>query len=156
MAINSRPAVHPKWFTHNVPVENSFQLATIEIFDPNGSDATYDAANNTWTSARTVLWTGKARIQVSRNAVGSSAMTNPTSVQMFEVHIDLRGNTLDGAVGTMPDIRPNHQIFVTSSPYDNALEKYIFTVTGALNSSNPWGKMLQCEVDQEVKRVTSP
>ena len=155
MALNSRSVLHPKWLTHNVPVGDSFQLATIEIFDPKGSDSTYNAVNNTWSSARTVLWTGKARIQVSRNATNATSTINPSTVQMFEVHIDLRGNTLEGAVGTMPDIRPNHQVFVTASPYDEALKYYIFTVTGALSSSNPWGKMLQCEVDQEVKRVIS-
>lgn len=155
MALNSRAAVHPKWLTHNNPVQSSLQLATIEVFDPNVSASVYNEETNTWTSARSVVWTGKARIQAVRKTIGRDVQANPSSFQIFEVHIDLRGNTLAGAEYTMPDIRPNHQMFVTSSPFDATLENYIFIITGSLNTSNPWGKMLQCEVDQEVKRVVT-
>lgn len=155
MALNSRPVIHPNWFTHNVPVEDGMRLAEIEIFNPKASAASYNAATNTWTSAREVIWTGKARIQAVRNTVTRQNAVNASSAQPFEVHIDMRGNTLEGAEGTMPDIRPNHQIFVTSSPYDETLENYIFVITGAISTSNPWGKALQCEVDQEAVRATS-
>lgn len=155
MALNTRSAIHPKWLTHNVTVENGFRLAEIEIFDPKGSDATYNATNNTWSSAREVFWTGKARIQTVRNTVTRQNSINATDAQPFEVHIDMRGNTLEGHEGELPDIRPNHNIFVTSSPYDASLENYIFVVTGSLSTSNPWGKMIQCEVDQEVRRAAA-
>jgi hypothetical protein len=131
-------------------------LATIEIFDPEINDGTYNAATNTFSSSRTVLWTGKARIQAVRSSSARANQMNPTSIQELEVHIDMRGNPLEGSEGTMPDIRPQHQIFITSSPYDETLENYILTVRSALTTSNPWGKMLHCEVDQEVKRVSSP
>lgn len=155
MALNTRTILHPKWITHNSAVESGFRVAEIEIFDPKGSDATYDATTNTWSSAREILWTGKARIQAVRNTVNRQNSFNATDAQPFEVHIDMRGNTLSGSEGDMPDIRPNHNIFVTSSPYDATLENYIFVITGSLSTSNPWGKMLQCEVDQEVLRDTS-
>ena len=153
MALNSRPAIHPKWLTHNNNVESSFHLATIEIYDPEINDGSYNAATNTFTSSRTVLWTGKARLQAVRSSSARANKMNPTTIQELEVHIDMRGNTLDGAEGTMPDIRPQHQIFVTDSPYDETLENYILTVRSSVSTSNPWGKMLHCEVDQEVKRA---
>ena len=156
MALNSRSALHPKWLTHNNPVASGFYFATIEIFDPNASAGTYNATTNEWTSARTVLWTGKARVQAVREAIARDVQSDPSSFQMFEVHIDMQGNTLAGSENTMPDIRANHQLFVTDSPYDESIEGYIFVITGTLSTSNPWGKMLQCEVDQEVKRVVSP
>ena len=152
MALNSRPAIHPKWLTHNNNVESSFHLATIEIYDPDIAEGTYDALTNTFTSARTVLWTGKARIQAVRSSMLRSADNNPTNIQELEVHIDMRGNTLAGSEYTMPDIRPNYQIFVTDSPYDETFENYILTVRSSISTSNPWGKMLLCEVDLEANR----
>ena len=150
MALNSRPAIHPKWLTHNNNVESSFHLATIEIYDPEINDGSYNAATNTFTSARTVLWTGKARIQAVRSSILKQNDNNPTNSQELEVHLDMRGNTLAGSEGEMPDIRPNYQIFVTSSPYDETLENYILTVRSSISTSNPWGKMLLCEVDLEA------
>lgn len=152
MALNTRPAIHPKWLTHNNNVESSFHLATIEIYDPEINDGSYNALTNTFTSARTVLWQGKARIQAVRSSTRQANDNNPTNLQELEVHIDMRGNTLAGSEGTMPDIRPNHQIFVTDSPYDETLENYILTVRSSISTSNPWGKMLLCEVDLEAKR----
>ena len=156
MALNTRSVIHPKFFEHNRQIDKDFMLATIEIFDPNASDSTYNAATNTWTSARDVLWTGKARVQNSKVPVNVSSPVNPTEVGTVEVHIDFEGNTLAGSEGVMPDIRPGHQIFVTSSPYDETLENYILTVRSSLNSSNPWHRMIYCEVNQEVKRVSGP
>ena len=150
MALNSRPAIHPKWLTHNNNVESSFHLATIEIYDPEINDGSYNAATNTFTSSRTVLWTGKARIQAVRSSILKQNDNNPTNSQELEVHLDMRGNTLAGSEGEMPDIRPNYQIFVTSSPYDETLENYILTVRSSISTSNPWGKMLLCEVDLEA------
>jgi len=155
MALNTRTILHPSWVSHNKNIEAGMRLADIEIFDLKGSEATYDAATNTWTGAREVLWTGKARIQSVRNSVTRQSSINATNAQQFEVHIPADGNTLEGSEGQMPDLRPNHQIFVNSAPYDPTLENYIFVITGTLSSSNPWGKMLQCEVDQEVRRDTS-
>lgn len=155
MALNTRPIIHPNFFEHNRQIDRDMMLATIEIFDPNASDSTYDAENNSWTSARDILWTGKARVQSSKAGTNRTSVLNPTSVQEVEVHIDFAGNTLAGYEGVMPDIRPGHQIFITSSPYDETLENYILVVRGSVNSSNPWHKMLQCEIDQEVKRVVS-
>jgi len=125
-------------------------LATIEIYDPEINDGSYNAATNTFTSARTVLWTGKARIQAVRSSILKQNDNNPTNSQELEVHLDMRGNTLAGSEGEMPDIRPNYQIFVTSSPYDETLENYILTVRSSISTSNPWGKMLLCEVDLEA------
>lgn len=155
MALNTRPAIHPKWLTHNNNVESSFHLLTIEIFDPNVEGGTYDAATNTWTSSRSVLWTGKARLQAVRSASNRQNKMNPTSIQEVEVHIDMRGNTLEGAEYTMPEIRPSYQIFITDSPYDETLESYILTVRSSVTTSNPWGRMLLCEIDEEAKRNVS-
>ena len=156
MALNTRSVIHPKFFEHNRQIDRDFMLATVEIFDPNATDSTYNATTNAWTSAREILWTGKARIQPTKDATNKQFQYNPTAVQEVEVHIDLEGNTLAGYAGTMPDIRPGHQIFVTDSPQDAVLERFILTVRSAMNSSNPWHRMILCEVDQEVERAVQP
>lgn len=145
MALNTRGTIDPRWVTHNRAAVESAMLATIEIFDPNVGTSTYNAATNSWTSSRTVLWTGKARIQPVRNAALRANMGNPTSIQEVEVHIPLDEDT--------PDVRPNYQIFVVSSPFDTSLEKYIITVRGSVNSTNPWHKIVRGEIDQEVERT---
>jgi len=130
-------------------------LITVEIFDPNVDGGTYDAVNNTWTSTRSVVWTGKARMQAVRSASNRQGTLNPTSVQEVELHISMRGNTLDGAEGTVPEIRPGLQAFITDSPYDETLESYILNVRSSVTTSNPWGRMLLCEIDEEAKRDNS-
>jgi hypothetical protein len=145
MALNTRGSLDPRWLTHNRAILEGGMLATIEVFNPGIGGSTYDAATNTWTSARTVLWTGKARVQPVRNAALRANMANPTSIQEVEIHIPLAADT--------PDIRPNDQIFIVDSPYDSSLQHYIVTVRGSVSSSNPWHKIVRCEIDQEVKRV---
>ena len=151
MALNSRSPLDPRWVTHNVPVESGFQVAEIEIYDPSITESTYDPETNEWESARAVVWSGKARIQPIRQSANRSNMMNPTSIREVQVHIDLRGNTLEEHVGEIVDIRPNYQIVITSSPFDPTMESYLLTVRGAFNTSIPWGKMIHCEVDQEVQ-----
>lgn len=141
------------WLTHNLGIQASFFTTTVEIFNPSISEATYDASSNTWTGSREIVWTGKARLQTVNKPSDRALRTNPTSVQEVEVHIDFKGNTLAGSIGVMPDIRPNYQIFVTSSPTDPLLQNFIYNVRSVINSSNPWHRVLLCEVDQEAKRV---
>lgn len=151
MALNSRNPLDPRWISHNIPIESGFQLAEIEIYNPSMTESVYDADDNTWESERVLLWTGKARIQPIRGAANRSNMMNPTSVREVEVHIDLRGNTLEDHENEIVDIRPNYQIVITSSPFDTTLQSYLLTVRGSFGTSNPWGKMIHCEVDQEVQ-----
>lgn len=151
MALNSRTILDPRWATHNRGVQSSLFTTSIEIFDPNISDAVYNATTNAWTGEREIIWTGKARIQPMSKPSDRNGKMNLTSVQEVEVHIDLKGNTLAGSVGVMPDIRPNTQIFVTESALDDTLTKFVYNVRSVLNSSHPWHRVLICEVDQEVR-----
>jgi hypothetical protein len=50
----------------------------------------------------------------------------------------------------VPDIRPNDKLVVTSSPYNDALEKFSYMVIGVMNSSNAWERTLMCRVDMEI------
>lgn len=150
MALNSRGSVDPRWLTHNRGVLRALQLADVEIYSPSSDSQAYDATTNTWTSSATEVYTGRARIQ-SVNAVNESGDNfNPSFFKTVRVQISYNKNELAGATEAMPDIRPNHKMRVTSSPYNETLTKFIYVVTDVLNSSNAWERTLLCKVDTEL------
>ena len=156
MALNTRPAVDPRWFTHNNLAEKALHLATVEIYNPASANSTYNSTTNTWTNNTVVLWQGRARIQPRSASVrmsdGSSVVKaiDPGASQIVEVHIGMRENQLIGSNGEMADIRPGHRMKVTASPLDANLVNFDFVVRSVINSSNPWHRMLLCEVNQEL------
>ena len=156
MAINTRPAVDPRWYYHNAGIEKSLRLATVEIYNPDSSDSVYDAETNTWSGTTILLWLGKARIQPRSSSarVGEAGniikAIDPGASQIVEVHIGLRENQLEGSNGAMPDLRPGNRMLVTDSPIDQALCNFEFVIRSVMNSSNPWHRALLCEVNQEL------
>ena len=155
MALNGRSAIDPRWYTHNRGIEKALELCTIDIIEPATSDAVYDVTTNSWTTDTTTIWTGKARIQVrSSNVRQGSPLSpmngiDPVNNLVMEVHIGLKENQLTGSNGAMPDVRPGHRIFTTSSPLDPILENFELVVRSVINSSNPWHRTLLCEVNQD-------
>lgn len=156
LALNSRSAIDPRWTFHNLAIERSLALASIDIYNPSSVDSVYDADTNTWTGTTVLLWTGKARIQPrSASARMGSAGTvisaiDPGASQIVEVHIGMRENQLTGSNGAMADIRPGHRMLVTDAPLDQMLKNFEFVVRSVINSSNPWHRVLLCEVNQEL------
>ena len=156
MALNSRPAIDPRWTFHNSAIEKSLRLATIEIYNPDSTLSEYDPETNTWSGDTTLLWVGKARIKPRSSSARIGEAGNiiraidPGASQIVEVHIGLRENQLAGSDGVMPDLRPGHRMMVTESPLDPQLENFIFVVRSVINSSNPWHRALLCEVNQEL------
>ena len=155
MALNSRGIIDPRWPYHNRLVRRSLNVVQIQIFNPEISEDTYDAETNSWSAERTILWQGGAQLKTVRSPSSRVMKLNPSSIQEVEFHIDYNGNTLEGSEGQMPDIRPNYQIFITSSTLDPQLETFIYNVTGIVNDTLSWHRVLTCEVDQEMKRNIS-
>jgi len=150
MALNSRGAVDPRWLTHNQSVGYGLQLATVTVYNPSSEDKTYDADTNTWSGSNTDLYAGPARIQPENRITDGVQEFNPTTLQNVNIILPYNKNTLEGSNGVLPDIRPNDKIRVTASPYNLTLEKFIYSVTGVLNSSNAWERTLLCRVDIEL------
>ncbi len=156
MALNTRGAIDPRWQFHNAIVERSLAFATIEIYNPQSGSSEYDPLTNSWTGTTTVLWEGKARIQPRNSSARMGSMgtvvsaIDPGASQIVEVHIGLRENQLLGSNGAMPDLRPGHRMRVTASPGDESLLNFEFVLRSVVNSSNPWHRMLLCEVNQEL------
>lgn len=156
MALNTRSAIDPRWQFHNSIVERSLALASVEFFNPQSTSSEYDATTNSWSGTTTTLWVGRARIQPRSNSarVGSMGTVlsaiDPGASQIVEVHIGLRENQLTGSNGEMPDLRPGHRMKVTDSPLDQNLQNFQFVVRSVINSSNPWHRLILCEVNQEL------
>ena len=156
MALNSRSSIDPRWFTHNRRIEQSLELCSIEIYNPASANSTYDPDTNTWSESSVLLWTGKARIQPRSSTVRLGNMgtvytaVDPGASQIMEVHIGLKENQLAGSAGAMPDLRPGHRMLVKTSPIDTSLLNFEFVLRSVLNSSNPWHRVLLCEVNQEL------
>lgn len=152
MALNTRGSVDPRWLYHNNNVGRALELATIEIFSSSNSGRTYNPTTNTWSGGATGLYTGRAKIQqtTSVTETSTSMQYNPTTLQTVRITISEGRNTLSGSNGVVPDIRPNDKIRVTAATYNDDLVKFIFVVTGVLNSSHAWEKTLLCKVDTEL------
>lgn len=150
MALNSRSAIHPKWPTHNRPVGYGLMIASVQIFNPASGSQEYNAETNTWTGSTTPLYEGRARIQPVNAVNEVSDSYNPTFLKTVRVQIGYNKNELEDGTNPMPDIRPNDRMLVTSSPFNESLEKFIYLVTDVMNSSNSWERTLVCRVDTEL------
>lgn len=78
-----------------------------------------------------------------KSSSARSVSGDPTFVREVEMQIDFAGTTI-------ADIRPGNYIFVTGSPIDDTLTKFVYIVRSVINSSNPWQRTLMCEVDMEA------
>lgn len=143
MALNSRSVIHPRWTSHSLNVEAGTMLAEVQIFDPEIGSSVYDEITNTWDTTRTILWAGPARVQPFGRGRDVSGSMNPSDIGDVNIHL--------GAIGTI-DLRPGHQIFVTSCATNPQLVNFIYTIKSVVNSSNAWNRVVLCEVDQEVRR----
>jgi len=150
LALNTRGSVHPKWPTHNQGVGYGLMLASVQIYNPSSGSQQYNATTNSWTGNVTALYTGKARIQPINAVNEVNDAYNPTFIKTVRVQIAYNKNQITGATAAMPDIRPNDRMKVTSSPFNLALEKFVYVVTDVMNSSNSWERTLICRVDSEL------
>ncbi len=150
MALNSRGSVDPRWLTHNRGVVRALQLAEVEIYNPGDTSQAYDAETNTWSTTAVELYTGRARVQPVNSVNESGDTLNASFIKTVRVQIAYNKNEISGATEVMPDIRPNHKMRITSSPYNETLTKFIYVVTDVLNSSNAWERTLLCKVDTEL------
>lgn len=150
MALNSRPSLDPRWSYHNRSVAKSFMNSVVSIYHQGLAGTEYNAVTGEWTSAASVIWSGKARIQPVSTAKDVAVMTNDSAIKKVRIQIDFAGNTVVGSNGQMVDIRPGDYLLVTSSPTDPLLANFIYVVQDVLNSSSPWQRTLMCEVNLEA------
>ena len=150
MALNSRGAIDPRWIYHNRNAVRALELAQVEIYSPSTDAQVYDPITNNWTGSKTAVYIGRARVQPTTSASDLPSDYNPTVLKMVRVQISYGRNEVAGATKEMPNIRPNDIMMVTSAPYNESLQNFIYTVVDVLNSSNAWERTLLCRVDTEL------
>lgn len=146
MALNSRPALDPRWAYHNRPVAESFMNCNIDIYHQGLEGVEYDATLGTWSNNAVIITSCRARIQPLTQASDSDTLTNDTNVRRVRIEIAADKENQEGYV----DIRPGDYIRVTSSPVDPVLQNYIYIVRDAISSSTPWVRTLMCDVNLEA------
>lgn len=150
MALNSRPALDPRWAYHNRPVAQSFMTCAVSISHQGLEGVEYDATTNTWSDNAVIVWSGKARIQPISTSNNINTLTNDSKVRRVQVEIDFSGNEVSGSSGAMADIRPGDYLMVTDSPVDPMLQNFIYIVRDVIGSSTPWVRTLICDVNLEA------
>lgn len=145
MGLKYRPMTlfNPEWVKAVKGAPESAMAATIVIYDPNISSDVYDAETDTWeTNVRTVVYTGKARIQPLRSENTKDQPGNATSVQAVLISVPI------SAVDT--EFRVGYQADVLTAPLNPSLLLNQFVLTGPVDSSNPIERTFMFTVNQET------
>jgi len=121
----------------------SLFLTSVQIYNPENSQQSYDPVTNTWSGEKSILWEGNARIQPVGAAGDTGDTYNPTLFQTIKVQFTRSGTE-------SIDFRPGNRMIVTSTKFNDALKGFIYSVTGVMSSSNPWEVTLMCRVDTEL------
>lgn len=105
-------------------------------------DEVYDPELNKYVVEEETHYEGKARVQPFRMEVQTYQPGNPTSIQNVRIQIPVDDNF---------DVRMGMKVRVSDAPLNNVLEEYVFEVSGVMDSSNPFERTFNCQVDQELR-----
>lgn len=114
--------------------------ATIRVYSI--LDEVYDIDTNEYIIEEETHYLGKARVQPFRMEVQTYQPGNPTSIQNIRIQIPIDANF---------DVRMGMRVRVTEASLNPILEDYVFEVSGVVDSSNPFERTFNCQVDQELR-----
>lgn len=129
------------------PVITAWYSGIIYIFNPSDNEIIDDIDLGQDESVVVLhpYWHGPARIQPTRGVLGSKETTNDTTRRSVLVQT---GYAKDG---TMPDVRPGHQIIVSHGGNNQLLTQYQYVIGGMVNSSMAWNNSIFANVNLEAK-----
>jgi len=127
------------------PIITAWYSGRIYIFDPSQNTENRDIDNGIFEVIIHPYWNGPARIQPMRTNLDSKQTTNDTTSRMVEFQC---GYAKDG---TLPDVRPGHQIIVTNGGNNQLLTLGQYVVTGTLNSSQAWNHTIFTKSNLEAR-----
>ena len=130
----------PEWIAMLAPTAEAAMAADIKVYVV--GDREYNPEDHEYTVEETTYYTGKARIQPIRMEVQTHLTGNPTSIQNIRVQIPIADNF---------DIRMGMKMRVTKAPLNPVLKNYIYEISKVMDSSNPFERTFQCQIDQEVR-----
>ena len=159
--LRGRGTLDPRYFRHATPVIEGDMTAHIVILRPHDGteEPFWDKDLEQWLMPdNDPIWEGMARIQPNKDwrARNREFAREETAEHAVRVQVEFGSNTIDGSDGVLPEFRLGDRVRVLSSPHDNALEDYIFTVRNPISSSNAWLRNLLCDVDLGASNVGVP
>jgi len=126
------------------PIITPWYKGYVHIFIPPAPGEGIDIDAGTMQVTINPYWSGPARIQPIRNMLLSKETTNDTQVRTVLFQL---GYAKDG---TLPDVRPGHQIVVSNGGNNQLLTQYQYVVGGSLNSTGAWNHTIFTTANLEV------
>lgn len=127
------------------PLITPWYSGYIHIFDPLQNTKSTDWENGTKTVVLHPYWDGPTRIQPIRRNLNNKETTNDTQSRTIQFQL---GYAKDG---TLPDVKPGHQIVVTDGGNNVLLTLYQYVITGTINSSQAWQHTIFAETNLEAR-----
>jgi hypothetical protein len=128
------------------PVITPWYKGYVYVFDPHdNTGAGVDIDSGTIDISVHPYWAGPARIQPMRTNLSSKQTTNDTTTRVVEFQV---GYAKDG---TLPDVRPGHQIIVARGGNNQLLTQYQYVITGGMNSTMAFNHTIYTDVNLEAK-----
>lgn len=130
----ARPIITP-WYSGIIYIFNPSDSEIVTNIDlgPSGSSVTHHP-----------YWHGASRIQPIRRNLNSKETTNDTQRRTIQFQLAWAKD------GTLPDVRPGHQIIVSNGGNNQLLTQYQYTITGTINSSAAWNNTIFADVNLEA------
>lgn len=130
------------------PIITPWYKGWVHIFNPNDNTGTgidIDAGPGATDITINPYWSGPARIQPIRNLLLSKETTNDTQVRTVLFQL---GYAKDG---TLPDVRPGHQIVVSNGGNNQLLMLFQYVVSGSLNATGAWNHTIFATTNLETR-----
>ena len=116
--------------------------ATIEIYDPELEDQTWDPVTNTYSGSSEIsIWSGEARVQPLGDGQDPNSNYGYSAAGIRRVRIQV---PLDAS---RDFVRKGMKVRVTDGAQDLDLQEVDFVVSNAINSSYAWLRTIECEAD---------
>lgn len=135
------PVFTQRWVDGLKGVPQSGMAAEVEMYVL--GDRVYNEATNQYDYEKTVLYSGKARVQPLRSATPRIMPNNTTSVQTVLISLPIDAVKAE-------DIRPSVQVRVRKADLNPSLLKYQYVIKEIVDSSNPLERTFLTEVNQEA------
>lgn len=127
------------------PIVTAWYSGKIYIFNPEDNTTESDIDNGVFEAVIHPYWYGPARIQPMRTNLDSKQTTNDTTTRVVEFQCGFAKD------GTLPDVRPGHQIVVADGGNNQLLELGQYVITGTMNSSQAWNHTIWAETNLEAR-----
>lgn len=139
-----RPLFNMQWQAGLAKAVQPAQIATVQIYDPATSTSVFNPATNKFTNVPVVVYYGPARVQPVRGAgFSTNGVGDDTTIQGVRMQLPI-----NATLGI--DFRTKHRGKVIDSPLFPTLTKYVFTLREIMDSSNPFERTLEFDVNQEA------